>query len=215
MCFLKKFGRRIYVSKYQSVDEAVKWTEGYIKTVRKHHREWLGLSLTQGRGTGSYYELIGEVNILEENWDAIAKGLKTKLINKLDNKASDPPSAIKLDDKPKEKGGTLQRIRNFRKHKNEHNTVIKNDDKAVILKDTLAETLAELGLPTRPLNYLDEASIVTPDYFAGISGLGSNYQSTTYHSGQYGTNQMDSKTYQKLKEQSEGRIMQAKQTYLR
>ena len=201
------------MSKYPGVPVAVKWTEGYFKAVNKHHREWLSLRLTQGRGVGRYFELMGEVNTIVDNWTAIARRLEAKLESDLDSKVVDAHPKNKLNNEPKKKSGTLQRIRNFRKHNNDSNAIVKSiDNTAVILKDVATEVLLEFGLPTRPLNYLSDASIVTPDYFAGVSGLGSSiYENRDYHLGQHGTNRMDGKTYQKLTGQSEKRKIETKQ----
>jgi|GEM_PF-4486674 len=207
--YIKKIWRKEgnYVSKYASVDEAVKWTKDFIEGVNKNHREWLYLNRRNGRRVNveKYDELFQELKIIYENWSTISTVLETKLTSEVDKKVLENKITNEINSKPAKKIGTLQRIRNIRnshKPKHDNNIVIKNEDNIVvdnivILKDVVNEVLVELGFSTRPLTFLHEASIVTKDYFAGITGAVRN-RNVTYETGMREPTRMNSVAYKKL-----------------
>ena len=153
------------MSKYASVDEAVKWMKGYYKAVSEHMSKEFKRDTEVWNGTmktiNQYGVLLREVQVGLDNSKTIAKMLEIKLEGGIDSKI-------------KENGGTLQLLRNLREEDN-------RDIYSVNLRDMAIAVHKELGISTRPLNYINPESKVAPDFFEGLSYI-SEHPSARYNS---------------------------------
>jgi hypothetical protein len=148
--------------KYPGVAEAVKWMNDYYKAVDAHLRKDSMQREEEGMATGHLVPVRHEVHVVLENLDTIAKKLEINFENEIDNKT-------------KENSGMRQLIQNFREDG-------KHVAHSINMFDVAMKTHEELGISTRPLNYLSKESKVAPDFFVGFS-LISEQRSAGYDSG--------------------------------
>jgi len=157
--FLRKEGN--YMSKYQGVNEAAKWMKGYYKAVSRHMDNEYTKEAEAGMNTDYYNPLLREVQVVLENSDAIVKQLEINLKNGIDSKIDE--------------NSTRQLMQNFREND-------KHGVYSVKLRSFAIQTHKELGLPLRPLNYINDVSKVSPDFFVGFSEI-LEHQSAGYDLG--------------------------------
>jgi hypothetical protein len=129
------------VSKYESVDDVVRWTAGLIDNVFKHASSSEDTILEVFNIDGGD---ITALNRKSEEFKAFRPKLTARLVSEIDEKN-------RLNNK------ILQRLRDFHKER------IK--DNSVNVKEAIRDTLKELGLPTWPAKFVASDSKVTPTNF--------------------------------------------------
>ena len=151
------------MSKYKGVDEAVKWSWKFLKSLQIYydHAPRHGVKFALPNDARKDAAILSEklnVSFLDK--------LETKLVSEIDGKIN-------------ENNGTLQRVRNIRKHE-----IITY---GVDLQKAVRETLDELGLPSWQTKFIAYGSKVSPNYFAGYSGIAPEHKSAIYDSRQLKT----------------------------
>ena len=159
----------VEVSKYQSVDEAVKWSVNVLKATLKEVWQYYKEDTT-GKPPGHTSSIYAAgLYAFEENKEThfknFAERLGKNLVNELDKKISSNKK-------------TLQRIRDFRKKKHD-------DYNSVDLRKILSATAKELGFISELSDFVFvwEGSIVTPTRFVGKSAF-DELGNVTYDFGQ-------------------------------